>query len=116
IVPDPFARGVVAAATTLRSLPPLLVVEVVAGDEDEPLAPPLLRAFGELGGGEGGLRVEVEMAVLFDVAAVEVGNSFGRAERNVDQERHGPLLAHVPAELHELGRDLRVAGEDLLEE
>ena len=105
----------VAAAAALVALLALGLVEVVARDEDQATALALLGPLLLLLDGEGGLGVEVEVAVALDVAAVEVGDLLGRAEGDVDQERHRARFAHVAAEGLERARDLGVAREDLLE-
>jgi len=96
----------------------VVVVEVGALDHDEPAAAALvLRALGLLRGFEARVAVGVEVAVLLDVAAVEVGHALGRAQRDVDEEGHGLRLAvsgRLGDELAEGLRDVGVRGEDLL--
>jgi hypothetical protein len=65
------------------------------------------------------VAVGVEVPVLLDVAAVEVGHALGRAEGDVDQEGHGPRFARRRSRRNELAerlRDVGVRGEDLVEE
>lgn len=84
-------------------------------DQNEPSTFSVLHAVGLLGDVEGGLGIEVEVFVFFDVSAVEVGDAFGGAEGNIDEEGGGLFFSDVGDKPAKFSSNFGIFGEDLFE-
>src|SRR5439155_20441862 len=82
VFPDVLALPFVFARAALRALVALGVVEVAPRHEHEAFSAAGLLALVARRAGERGFFLDVVVAVLLDVAAVEIGDVLGHAQRD----------------------------------
>jgi len=91
------------------------VVQILPGHEHQTSPFAFLSSICALGYFERCLGPEIEVFVFFDVSAVEIRDSLGRAEGDVHEKRSGSFFADFRDKLAKFSGNIRVFRENLFE-
>lgn len=108
----------IAACLTGIALVALGIIEILAGYKNKSFAFAVLGPVRLNRACSGGLGLQIEMPIAFDITAVEVGNAFGGAEGNVDEKGFGLDISGLRGARKKVSEDrcnFGVAGKDLFE-